>query len=170
MTYVIADEEVMIRQRRTVITSAFSKNAWQVVTAAHRPAEDTAFREVTKTTMLSKEIQFNLNGWQYEVNASVREPHMNDFLWRVYLTELEVMRRGSRQPMKDVAEREYLRVGEAKALLDWISLVMTLRDLLKLDPVPPVPSGYKARYKRIKSGMVNFEVLSRHATTKKKAA
>src|SRR5688572_18807798 len=109
MAYVIADEEVVVRQRRTVITNAFSKNAWQIVTAAHRPAEDMVFRELTKKTMLSKTIRFNLNDWQYEVNASTKEPKWNDFLWRVYLTELEVMRRGGLDPMAKVAEREYLQ-------------------------------------------------------------
>jgi hypothetical protein len=173
MSYVIADEDIIVRQRRTIITNAFSKNAWQVVTAAHRPAEDAAFREVTKKTILSAKIKFNLPQWEYSLEPSKKEPRMSDFLWRVYLTELEVMRRNGHTPLEDVCQRELLQPHEASYLLDLVSLIMTVRDLLKLDPLPPMPKGVQARYQRIKSGIVNFEILRRHSkpiTHKKKAA
>lgn len=170
MSFVIVDEDIIVRQRRTRIVDAFSKNQWETVTAASRPAENTTFREITKKTILSKKINFNVYDWEYELNPSIRPPRFSDFLWRVYLTELEVMRRGSRNPIEDVCERESLRTGEANYILDLVSLVMTVRDMLGLEPLPPVPSNYQKRYKNIKAGIVHFEVLQRHATHKKKAA
>lgn len=173
MAYVIADEDIIVRQRRTCITDAFSRNNWQEVTAATRPAENAAFREVTKKTMISQKIKFDLYSWEYELDTSIRPPRFSDFLWRVYLTELEVMRRGSRNPIADVCERERLRTGEATYILELVSLVMTVRDMIGLEPLPPIPKEFQKRYKNIKAGLVHFEVLQRHskpATPKKKAA
>jgi hypothetical protein len=167
MSYVIVDEGMMVRQRRTRIVDAFSKNNWETVTEANRPAENRAFREVTRKTVLSQKIKFDLYAWEYELKPYLKPPKFSDFLWRVYLTELEVMRRGSNNPMGDVADREYLRPSEAKYILELVSLIMEVRDMLNLEPLPPIPTNQQKRYNLIKAGIVQFHVLQRHTAPKK---